>query len=477
MSDTDATTPPYPAARSRSLSGDEIRARQTFLRLLVRPLVSANLDRQLFRDVLRYAKQIDGYCKRLDYRRTRMGDTIRLIRNPILGTVTAPTRPLEFPRRRILTLTALLAAACEEVEGGVTLVRLSEIVAEISRTTDRVLVPYNPDQLPERRALARAAAELESWGVLRKRTTLIADVQEWTESRTGIGAGYDVDRDALLLFVVPDTIALAAYQEAQLAQVPGAEAEGIDGDPDPVHAQRTQPVGAGFTAVAEDDSPAAILEAQRQATRVVRHLRTLVETPALLYADLPPDEAELARIQRGLRADTVIGLIGGSIEARSEGLIWINRDEECPATVEWPTAKTDSWAALMVADKAGRDGRRDAHGFVHLERGEVDDVVEDLMEWKGHLFRKDLQGRPAEVRSTVEAILQWLGLLRLGQGGSWRLSPVVGRYRDPELIEPEPASHQADLFSDIEPDAETEPTASADPRLGRGSGVFDGDHS
>lgn len=451
MSDDIAGAPvtEYAAAANRTASNEDVRARLTFLRFLVRPLVSAHLDRPLFRDVQRYAKQIDGYCKRLDYQRTRMGDAVRLVRNPVMGSVTPPPPPLGMPSRRVLTLTTLLAAACEEVEGGVTLVRLSEIVAEITRSTDRTLMPYDPDRLTERRALAKAAAQLEYWGILRKRTTLVADLQEWTDSHTGIGAGYDVDRDALLLFVTPGTITLAAHQEAQLAQGPRAPTQGVEtspwnGAPDPA-----EPFGpwSGGEHGQDDESPGAIWEAQRQASRVVRHLRALVETPALLYGDLPPDESDLARVQRGLRAETVLGLIGGSIEARSEGLVWISTEVDCPATVDWPTHRTESWAALMIADKAGRDGYRDADGFVHLDTREVDDIVEDLLDWKGELFRQDLQGRPAETRTAVEEVLRWLGLLRTGPDGSWRLSPVMGRYRDPELIEPSPAPHQDDLFA------------------------------
>lgn len=429
--------PEYAPIQQAAASSEEVQARQTFLRLLCRPLVTAHVDTQLYRDVLRYAKQIDGYCRRLDYRRTHLGGAIRLVRNPILGTVTAPPRPLDLPPRRVLTLTALLAAACEEVEGGVTLVKLSELVAEISSSAERQLTPYDPDLLAERRALVKAAALLEFWGVLRKRATLVTDVQEWAESRTGIGAGYDVDREALLLFVTPDTIALAAHQQAQLEQLHG---------PDPVYGD--EPAASSATGpLADDGSPDAIWASQRQASRVVRHLRALVETPAVLYADLPADEAELARGQRGLRAADSIGLIGGSVEARAEGLVWISLEDECPATVVWPTAKTESWVALMVADKAGRDGHRDDQGFVNLASDEVGEVLEDLTEWKGHLFRGDLRDDPAELRAVVEHILRWLGLLRTDADGSWTLSPVSGRYRDPDLVEPASELHQADLFA------------------------------
>jgi uncharacterized protein (TIGR02678 family) len=454
-----APAPAYASARPGALSSEEIAARQTFLRLLCRPLVTAYIDTPLYRDVLRYAKQIDGYCKRLEYRRTHLGGAIRLVRNPVLGSVTAPSPPLDLPPKRVLVLTALLAAACEEVEGGVTLVKLSDLVQEISSGTDRQLTPYDPDLLAERRALVKAAGLLEFWGVLRKRTSLVADAHEWADARTGIGAGYDIDREALLLFVTPETIALAAHQQAQLEELEDLPSDlPADPGPDVVIGTDAFPADvAGDVAAESDDSPRAIWELRRQATRVVRHLRTLVETPALLYADLPVDEADLARGQRGLRAADAINLIGGSVEARAEGLVWISRDDECPTTVVWPTAKTESWAALMAADKAGRDGRRDPDGFTHLTSSEVDEVLEDLTDWKGHLYRVDLRGEPAELRRAVESTLRWLGLLRTGDDGSWVLSPVAGRYRDPELIEPPPGPDDLDLFT--EPDPGTGPAA------------------
>lgn len=415
----------FATAPSGASPTDDAQARLTFLRLLCRPLVTAAQDRELYRDVTRYAKQIDEYCKRLEYRRSHLGGAIRLVRNPVLGTVIAPTRPLDFPPRRVLTLSALLATACEEVEGGVTLVKLSDLVTEVCAGTDRLIRAYDPNQLSERRNLVKAADLLEFWGVLRKRTTLVSDVAGWTETRTGIGAGYDVDREALLLFVNPDTIALAATQRAHLEGGPGAP---------------------GTWAQEDDES----WEAHRQSTRVVRQLRTLVETPGLLYADLTHDEGELARNQRGLRAETVLGLIGGGIEARREGLVWTSHEDDCPATVVWPTPKTESWAALMVADKAGRDGHRAEDGTVHLDSALVDEVLEDLTDWKGEYFRRDLREDPEALRQAVEQTLSWLGLLHVNPDRSWSLAPLAGRYRDPDLIDPGQAS-PADLFSDDEP--------------------------
>jgi uncharacterized protein (TIGR02678 family) len=473
---------PSAPRQATTSTAEEVSARLTFLGLLCQPLVTVDLDQLLFRAVVRHAKHIDTFCRRLGYRRTHHGGAIRLDRSPLLGTVTAPSRPPDFPTRRVLALTALLAAACEEVEGGVTLVKLSDLVAEISANTDRNIRPYDPDLLTERRCLVKAASTLEFWGLLRKRATLVTDVTEWTENRSGIGAGYDVNRDALLLFVNPETLAVAAHQQAQLEQAqleqaePQAATEAAGSPvPDPVSTAEDTRTGGTISTQDDpgadhDDSPAAIWAAQRRATRVVRHLRAVVETPALLYSDLDPDEVDLARSQRGLRAGEAIAMIGGTVEARSEGLVWVTREDECPATMVWPTAKTESWAALMTAHKAGRDGVRDSSGVVHLDSATVNDVLEDLTDWKGELFRRELREDPAGLRTAVEDTLRWVGLLKTTADGSWRLSPVAGRYRDPELIDPGPPPTEPGLFSLEDdtapgtPDTDAPDTgASADP--------------
>lgn len=185
-------------------------------------------DPTLYRAVQRHHKHISESTRRLGYRVQHIGRATRLLRLPVLGEVVAPSPPLEAPSRRVRALTCLLAAACEEIEGGVTLQKLSDLVADITSTTSKQIAPYDPDQIAHRRQLVRATAVLQQWGVLRRRN--VTDrLEEWAESRHGIGAGFDVDRDALLLFVSPEVMnqaLLTTPAQAMLTPVTRADRPG-----------------------------------------------------------------------------------------------------------------------------------------------------------------------------------------------------------------------------------------------------------
>lgn len=414
-------------------------AQRAFTGLLAKPLVTLAGDSALYRSVQRHHKHVNDSARRLGYRVQNVGRAVRLLRLPVAGQVTAPTAPLEAPTRRVRALACVLAAACEEIEGGVTLQKLSDLTAEITSTTGKRIGPYDPDQLSHRRQLVHAAAVLEEWGVLHRRN--ISDrVEEWAESRHGIGAGYDVDRDALLLFVSPEVM-------NQIA--------------------RHTHSGAGHVDASEEADA-------RNATRTIRMLRALVETPVVLYSDLDPTDAEELRATRGLRVTEANHMVGGHVEARREGLVMLIVDDavRCPVTVEWPTAAAASWLSLVIADLAGRaDGTEPdpVTGVVSLTSAQVDFVVEDFMDWKGEYLSKTFRDDPAAVRAEAERQLVHLGLLRLrpdlsrrvgfdpddpGDAGGpadpggeertgWLLLPVAGRYRDPEVVPPPDAPTRA----------------------------------
>lgn len=377
-------------------------AQRAFTGLLAQPLVTLHSNPTLYRAVQRRHKHINESARRLGYRVQHIGRATRLLRLPVLGEVVAPSPPLDAPSRRVRALTCLLAAACEEIEGGVTLQKLSDLVADITSTTNKQIAPYDPDQMAHRRQLVRATAVLQQWGVLRRRN--VTDrLEEWAESRHGIGAGFDVDRDALLLFVSPEVMNQA------LLTTPGA------GDVD-----------------------------ARNASRSTRILRSLVETPVVLYADLDPDDANELRTTRGLRVNEASHMIGGHVETRREGLVMLIVDDavRCPVTVEWPTAATASWLSLVIADLAGRaGGGPDPHtGVVTLSPEQVEDIVADFMSWKGSYLSKTYRDDPVAVRTEAERQLTYLGLLRADprRPGGWLLLPVAGRYRDPEVVDPDP---------------------------------------
>ena len=371
---------------------------QAFVALLSRPLVTPASDPDLHRAVTRNVKGVADTARRLGYRLANVGRALRLVRVPLAGTVTAPTAPLDAPNRRVLALTCVLAAACEDTSGGATLAKLSDLVATLTSAPISAVTAYDPGQYSHRRQLLRAAHELEHWGVLRRRTRDERLLDTWAEGGDGIGAGYEIDRDALLLLTSPDVLALAL-------------------DPGPPDAE------------------------QLAATRTLRALRTLVETPAVLYAEMDPEDAAVLRTTRGLRAGEVASFTGGHVEARTEGLLLIQPDEPpCPVTVDWPRATAASWVALLMADLAGRAGTRTEDGSALLTDSEVDDVAADLHSWRGEYMNRAMKEDPTRVRPEAETQLVFLGLLRLPASGGWQLSPVAGRYRNPDVTLGGPAA-------------------------------------
>jgi uncharacterized protein (TIGR02678 family) len=366
-------------------------AQRAFVGLLARPLVTPDSDTDLHRALLVHLKSVTDAARRLGYRVQSVGRAVRLVRVPLLGQVTAPPPPVDAPTRRVLSLACCMAACCEDTAGGVTLQRLSDGVREVTAAGGLGVTAYDPDQQSQRRQLKRAAELLEHWGVLRRRTRDERLLEDWTETGVGVGAGYDVDRDALLLFTSPETLTAALTPEPATGEAWAA-------------------------------------------TRTLRMLRALTETPAVLYVDLDPEDADTLLATRGLRANEVAGLTGGTVEPRAEGLVLVLPDDETwPTVPDWPRARAADWVALLMADLAGRAGDRAADGTVTLPTNRVDTLVDELTAAHGTYMSKDQRTKPGLVRATAEAQLTELGLLRVGDDGAWTLLPTAGRYRDPNV--------------------------------------------
>jgi uncharacterized protein (TIGR02678 family) len=383
---------------------------RAFVGLLARPLVTPASAPALHRAVTRNAQAVGSSARRLGYRLATVGRAIRLVRVPIAGAVTAPPAPLDRPDRRVLALTCALAATCEDTSGSATLARLSGLVQEVTASSTSTISPYDQSLLAHRRQLLRAARLLEHWGVLRRRTAEDRLMDSWAEAGEGIGAGYEIDREALLLLTSPDVLAAAL-------------------DRAPV----------------EDD--------QIGSSRTVRALRALVETPAVLYHELSDADVESLRITRGLRSREAANITGGHVEARAEGLVLIiDDDPPSPVTLDWPRASTKSWAALLLADAIGRAGQRQPDGTVRLASYEVDEEVSRLHAARGAYLTKAMRDDPALLREAAEEQLVHLGMLRILSSGGWILSPVAGRFRDPGVV----ISGAAQIGDDTpDPDSET----------------------
>jgi hypothetical protein len=360
---------------------------RAFAGLLGRPLVTATSDPELYRAVARNVAEVRAAARILGYRLAAAGPAFRLVRVPVAGTVTAPPPPPDRPGRRVLALTCVLAAACAEVSGPVSLAELSGQVQELTTGGAATVSPYDPSLLAHRGQLAAAAGLLEHWGVLRRRPPPPASggLPGWTATGTGTGPEYAVDPAALELLTSPDVLAAAL----------GPPASG----------------GSGLS-------------------RPVRALRALAETPAVLYAELGPGDARSLRAVRDLRSSEAVSLIGGRVEARAEGLALIIDDEpRSPLTTDWPGDSLAGWVSLRLADAAGRAGQHQPDGTVTLTSGQVDEQASALHAAHHQDLTGTLRDDPAAVRAAAERQLIPLGLVRVDADGGWVLSPVAGRYR------------------------------------------------
>jgi hypothetical protein len=359
-------TPTAPVSRA---------AQRAFAGLLARPLVTAASDPGLYRGVAQHAAEVRAAARTLGYRLAVMGPAFRLVRVPVAGTVAAPPPPPDRPGRRVLALACVLAAACAETTGPVTMARLSAQVQELTTGAAATVSPYDPGLLAHRRQLTAAAELLEYWGVLRRRPPAPGHT----------GPEYDVDQAALELLTSPDVLAAAL-----------------------------SPAGFDHTGL----------------SRPVRALRALVETPAVLYAELDPGDAGSLRAVRDLRSSEAVSLIGGQVEARAEGLALVIDDEpRSPLTTDWPGDSLAGWVSLRLADAAGRAGQHQPDGTVTLTSAQVDEQASALHAAHHQDLAGAMRDDPAAVRVAAEQQLVPLGLIRLGADGGWVLSPVAGRYR------------------------------------------------
>jgi uncharacterized protein (TIGR02678 family) len=233
------------------------QAQEAFVGLLATPLLAARIQPALFAGILRHRALVSDWVARLGYRLVITGSVARLHRDPAGPARTAAPPPWDPPARRDLVLLALTAAACEDTDSSTTVQELSDEVRAISASTR--ISAYDPDRRPERQAFVRGLGRLGELGILIRRTSDEALLRQWEEDGTGVGAGFEVDRDALLQFTDPYTVERAL--------------------------EASQP------AASEDDED----QTSRIHTRSQRLLRILVEDTALLFADLHPLDAEYAR--------------------------------------------------------------------------------------------------------------------------------------------------------------------------------------
>jgi uncharacterized protein (TIGR02678 family) len=369
--------------------------RQAVRALLRQPLMTARGDPDGFAMVLRhrgwlrawFAEQA-GWTLAVD----RAAGFARLLKVPPRRRGTRPAgaagRPA-FDRRRY-TLLCLTLAALDDSPMQTTLVRLAELVQELSAEEDG-LRTFDGTVHGERRALVDVLRWLVELGVLHPRD---GDAEKYVRGRQG-DALYDVnDRllGQLLATPVPPTL---AGDPARMMQEPYAATE----------------------------------EGTR---RRARHqvFRTLLDEPVLYYEDLGAAEYGWLDHSRGFVYQQLEDHAGLVVERRREGLAPV--DPEGRLTDErFPDGgSTVKHAALLLAEQLTARHREDA-GRAWTD-GELARVVAALMEDLGQRCGWSKQylgaeGGAARLAADAMTLLEGFDLVRRAPVG-WTPRPALARF-------------------------------------------------
>jgi len=126
----------------------ETAAQEAFLGLLVTPLVSVHEHSDLFYRVLSHRTVLTGWVGKLGYRLVIAGTVARLHRDPAGPQLTSAPPAWNPPSKRVLVLTALAAAACEDTDLTTTVQVLSDEVLALSQFTGHAVRPELPVRAP-----------------------------------------------------------------------------------------------------------------------------------------------------------------------------------------------------------------------------------------------------------------------------------------------------------------------------------------
>ncbi len=363
------------------LRADDADKQRAFLALLANPLITPWANPADYALVHRHARVLTTWCRRLNYQLAHLDRCYRLRRIAVVGGVAVPVRAR--PDRAELLLT-LYAAACldDHREDSITLQELSDLVRLSS--AGRNGWPYDPNTRSHRQIFLRALGWLVTQGVLESRTDELLR-EGWAQTGAGIGAGYLVHREALVLCIDTGDVDLALRP---------AESDQAD-------------------------------------NRGVRLLRTLIETQAIYPDELSEDERGYLVNQRSRLIDQAQEMTGGIVELRADALLLsIPSDRGLPDALlmDFPAATAGDWACLHLIDQIARAGQG---GFRSIARARVTEFAAELHARSGTQLTAELRENPASIVSVAEARLTELGLLRVDDAADvWTLTPLAGRYRD-----------------------------------------------
>lgn len=286
--------------------------------------------------------------------------------------------------------------------------------------------------------LALTLAVLTGIGRQTLLSRLVADIRS-AAVEAGIDAPDDVTERRALTAALRHLVSLGVLQETEgsVAQDMIPQEALITIDTDLLGQLVTGPVG-------EAQDPAHLIElAARPGPRGVEHAvrRKLVETPLVLYADLPDDQAEWLR--RNQRKETALleQAFGLYTECRVEGVLAAD-PEDFLTDLSFPGVSTVARIALLALPDLVEGDEEDppARHVVTTERiGEVcAALVEDYPAAWSKQFTDDLDRLVAEVTE----LLRRMGLAVQTEEG-WSISAAAHRWLpepdgDPEREQPEP---------------------------------------
>lgn len=372
----------------------EAEQQAAFVGILATPLVTPWSDPTLHRLVHRHAHKLSTWAARLNYRLVSVNRCYRLRRPAIDGAVALP--PGSPPPRGHLVL-ALYAAICLERfrDDSVTLQDLSDRVYQFAALQERW--QYDPNRRSQRKMLVGAVDLLQRHGVLERRTRASL-TDDWERQGEGIGGGFILHREALMLLIDTADLELALARRS------------TDTD-------------------------------QRSASI----LRRIVETQALYPDELSDSERAYLTGQRSRLIRLAEEMTGGTVEPRTDAWVLIlpaGRELPADARLAFPDATAVDWVCLALLDALSVD----ASGFHRVESSAVDAAARHIHGSKAELLTIELRDSKEAIRAAAEGRLVDLGLLRVADG-DWLLTPAAGRYRNADL-DGQPSSTPEALFQE-----------------------------